>query len=81
MFAITAIKGVGRRFANIALKKADLDLVTKEDPRPPWSAPLLGRPCPWSAHKDHRQAGSHSRRLQEEVNSPPFASVVSPLSQ
>merc|ERR1739842_143741 len=26
MFAITAIKGVGRRFANIALKKADIDM-------------------------------------------------------
>merc|ERR1711931_126638 len=26
MFAITAIKGVGRRFANTALKKADIDM-------------------------------------------------------
>merc|ERR1711974_502815 len=26
MFAITAIKGVGRRFANIALNKADIDM-------------------------------------------------------
>merc|ERR1712038_2197966 len=26
MFAITAIKGVGRRYANIVLKKADIDL-------------------------------------------------------
>merc|ERR1712045_1058649 len=26
MFAITAIKGVGRRFANIALKKANIDM-------------------------------------------------------
>merc|ERR1711997_1283635 len=26
MFAITAIKGIGRRYANIVLKKADIDL-------------------------------------------------------
>lgn len=26
MFAMTAIKGVGRRYANIVLKKADIDL-------------------------------------------------------
>lgn len=26
MFAMTSIKGVGRRFANIVLKKADIDL-------------------------------------------------------
>ena len=26
MFAITAIKGVGRRYANLVLKKADIDL-------------------------------------------------------
>lgn len=26
MFAMTAIKGVGRRYANIVLKKADVDL-------------------------------------------------------
>lgn len=26
MFALTAIKGVGRRYANIVLKKADVDL-------------------------------------------------------
>lgn len=26
MFALTAIKGVGRRYANIVLKKADIDL-------------------------------------------------------
>merc|ERR1711994_1107611 len=26
MFALTSIKGVGRRFANIALKKADIDM-------------------------------------------------------
>ncbi len=28
MYAITSIKGVGRRFANVAIKKADVD-VTK----------------------------------------------------
>ena len=26
MFAMTAVKGVGRRYANIVLKKADIDL-------------------------------------------------------
>lgn len=26
MFAMTAIKGVGRRYSNIVLKKADIDL-------------------------------------------------------
>lgn len=26
MFAMTAIKGIGRRFSNIVLKKADVDL-------------------------------------------------------
>merc|ERR1712226_1435805 len=29
MFAITAIKGVGRRYANIVLKKADIDLAKR----------------------------------------------------
>lgn len=26
MYALTAIKGIGRRFSNLALKKADIDL-------------------------------------------------------
>lgn len=26
MFALTAIKGIGRRFSNVVLKKADVDL-------------------------------------------------------
>lgn len=26
MFALTAIKGIGRRYSNIVLKKADVDL-------------------------------------------------------
>ncbi len=26
MYALTAIKGIGRRFANIAIKKAEVDL-------------------------------------------------------
>ena len=29
MFAITAIKGVGRRYANLVLKKADIDLTKR----------------------------------------------------
>merc|ERR1712117_94739 len=29
MFAITAIKGIGRRYANIVLKKADIDLTKR----------------------------------------------------
>jgi small subunit ribosomal protein S18e len=28
-FALTAIKGVGRRYANIVLKKADIDLTKR----------------------------------------------------
>merc|ERR1712215_504735 len=29
MFAITAIKGVGRRYANVVLKKADIDMTKR----------------------------------------------------
>ena len=29
MFALTAIKGVGRRYSNIVLKKADIDLTKR----------------------------------------------------
>ena len=29
MFAMTAIKGVGRRYSNIVLKKADIDLTKR----------------------------------------------------
>merc|ERR1712200_273357 len=29
MFAMTAIKGIGRRYANIVLKKADIDLTKR----------------------------------------------------
>lgn len=29
MFAVTAIKGVGRRYANVVLKKADIDLTKR----------------------------------------------------
>eukprot|EP00171_Calliarthron_tuberculosum_P014028 IDg14028t1 len=29
MFALTAIKGVGRRFSNLVLKKADVDLTKR----------------------------------------------------
>lgn len=29
MFAVTSIKGVGRRYANVVLKKADIDLTKR----------------------------------------------------
>ncbi|KAA0186829.1 hypothetical protein HAZT_HAZT011553 [Hyalella azteca] len=44
MFALTAIKGVGRRYANIVLKKADIDInkrageLTEEEHRDFWAA-------------------------------------------
>ena len=46
MFALTAIKGVGRRYANIVLKKADIDLnkrageCTEEEVRP-WEGHII----------------------------------------
>ncbi|TVU41674.1 hypothetical protein EJB05_15215, partial [Eragrostis curvula] len=35
---------------------------------PPWSASLLGPPCPWPAHQDHRQAWKDCWCLEEEIN-------------
>jgi len=35
MFALTSIKGVGRRFSNICCKKAEVDLTKRCVPRPP----------------------------------------------
>jgi small subunit ribosomal protein S18e len=35
MFALTSIKGVGRRFSNIACKKADIDMNKRQEPPPP----------------------------------------------
>jgi hypothetical protein len=40
---------------------------------PPWSASLLGCPCPWAAHQDHRQEGKDCWCLQEEINLMPFS--------
>uniref|UniRef100_A0A0A9FIA1 Uncharacterized protein n=1 Tax=Arundo donax TaxID=35708 RepID=A0A0A9FIA1_ARUDO len=37
---------------------------------PPWSASLLGPPCPWTAHQDHRQAWKDCWCLEEEINRP-----------
>lgn len=53
MFAMTAIKGVGRRYANIVLKKADIDLdkrageCSEEEVSFPlkWSFWMLSRFC------------------------------------
>lgn len=35
MFALTAIRGIGRRFSNLACKKAEVDM------RKRWALPLL----------------------------------------
>ena len=47
MFALTSIKGVGRRFSNIACKKAEVDLNKRcaPAPRPP-RRPTSLRPRP-----------------------------------
>lgn len=39
----------------------------EEDPCPQGLETLLGRPCPRSAHQDHRQEGKNRRCVQEEV--------------
>ena len=42
MYAITAIKGIGRRFANIVCKKAEVDIRKRCIPSPPlpiWPGP------------------------------------------
>ena len=46
MFALTSIKGVGRRFSNIACKKAEVDLNKRcaQYPPPPPPPPLLVLP-------------------------------------
>uniref|UniRef100_A0A0E0KK45 40S ribosomal protein S18 n=1 Tax=Oryza punctata TaxID=4537 RepID=A0A0E0KK45_ORYPU len=35
MFALTSIKGIGRRFSNIACKKADIDMNKRQEPLSP----------------------------------------------
>merc|ERR1712191_16749 len=40
---------------------------TEEDPRSPWSASLLGTPCPWSTYQNYWSSWTHSRCIEEEV--------------
>jgi len=63
MFALTSIKGVGRRFSNICCKKAEVDLTKRCVPRPPCppfplSPPKSGTGRPRARQRGARAAGA-----------------------
>merc|ERR1712198_245377 len=70
MYALTAIKGVGRRYANVCCRKADIDLtkrageLTEEEVVTIISNPRQYKIPDWFLNRQKRK---NSGRVQEEV--------------
>ena len=62
MFALTSIKGVGRRIANIICKKAEVDLTNRCAPAPALLASLCWNAAGGAAALRWRRAGARQPR-------------------
>ena len=72
MFALTSIKGVGRRFANIACKKAEVDLNKRcGAPRTRPAALPVARARPWASTAEMRLTLGDAARAEAPNRSRP----------